>query len=94
MKRKPIIAASGPFSAYGFKSIRTDAQVERDGQHFMTVMTFDGAQRLAAILNEAVALAAEPGAVGSEAIWSARKIAHAVATALGEKIDHRWERSK
>lgn len=84
---------AGPFSAYGFTTIRSDAHLQRDGQHFMTVNTLEGAQRLAAILNMAAALAAEPGAIGNEPNWSARKIVHAVATALGVQIDFSAERA-
>ncbi len=76
-----------PFTAYGFKAFRTDANVLLDGDHFMTVNTLDGAKRLAAILNEAVALAEDGGAIGNEPRWSRTKIAFAVAKALGRQID-------
>ncbi len=79
-------AHAGPFTVYAFKTIRTDAHVERDGQHFMTVNSHGGAGRLATILNDAVALAEDNGAIGNTAEFSREKIVHAVARALGCKL--------
>lgn len=83
--------AAGPFTVYGFSTIRTDAHVERERKHFMTVNTHEGADRLAALLNEAVALADTLGAIGIEPEFSRIKIAHAVAEAMGCKLD--WSES-
>lgn len=88
-QRKPrrVAVPVGPFGAHVFSTIRTDAVVECEGQHFMTVNTGEGARRLAAILNDAVALAKDVGTVGASVDAQRQKIGFAVASALGLKLD-------
>lgn len=88
MSREKAKQPTGPFDVHAFTQMRADAHVQRDGRHFMTIASADAARRLAAILNEAVALADDPVSIGSVSPEFARaKIGIAVATALGLRLD-------
>jgi len=68
-------------------ALATDATVDHDGAHFMTVRTKAGAERLAAILNEVEALFIDHLQIADDAQSCAMKIAHAVTRSVGGEIN-------
>lgn len=88
--RKRAVAAPnpGPFKVELFPL--TDparASIWRNGAPFMQELTPEGAERLVAIINSAIALAAEPGLVSRMGGDFARqRIAYAVAKAMGGDV--------
>lgn len=90
MRRAPTTGPNGPFTFFTFEAIGLSrASIDRDAAFFMQVDTVAGADRLAALLNAAVALADEPALLveAGPPEFAATKVAYAVAKALGRNLD-------
>lgn len=87
MPRPSAASRPGPYRVSAVRFMRDNADIERDGKYYMTITTRAGAERLAAILNDVVALAQKSGAIGTPVDFQQKKIAWAVASALGCRIE-------
>lgn len=90
--RKPRPAAPaqvpGPYTVTDFRSIgERSGYVMHGDTHIITVGTCEAARRLADLMNEAAALAADAHLFDHDEHWARRQVGHAITKALGLSLD-------